>query len=304
MQWRLPSMVLGCLLALTLPSTSLAETVMEKISRTGILSVGTRIDVIPYAYVNDQQKLVGYSIDAINQIKDELQKRLGREITIQIVEQPNVSERIPQLISGNIDIACDTPFTWQRDQFVDFSLSYGLSGIRIVSKKGSNLGLPETLASKKVGVLANSVAGQAVKLLQPQAIIVPLDGGDLENAFTKLIAGEIDAIAGDTVVLSGMMKKIDPNGLQIDPIVPYARYGIACMIPEDNSTFLNVVNFALAKMMQNYVKGDSQTTQQIGQWFGPEGIVEIDPQILKDYFQTILISREQVPPIMPLPDSK
>lgn len=303
MSWRLPGVLFGLVLALAVPRVSLAETVMEKISRTGVLSVGTRVDVVPYAYVNDQEKLVGYSIDAINRIKDELQKRLGREITIEIVEQPTVSERIPQLISGNIDIACDTAFTWERDQFVDFSLSYGLSGIRLVTKTGSGLGTPESLVGKRIGTLSNSVAAQAIKLIQPQANIIDLTG-DPEAALAKLKAGEIDAIAGDTVILGGLAAKMDPTGLQIVPKDPYARYGVACMIPENNSTFLNVVNFALGNMMQNYVIGDAQTVSQMGQWFGPEGIVDIDPQLLKDYFQMILISREQVPPTAPLPTSK
>ncbi len=73
---------LSLILTLFFPRSSLAETVIEKVTRTGVLTVGTRIDLIPYAYVNDRQQLVGYSVDMINLIKEELERQLDREIVI------------------------------------------------------------------------------------------------------------------------------------------------------------------------------------------------------------------------------
>ncbi len=40
-----------------------AETVMEKVSRTGILTRATINDLTPYSYINQERELVGYSID-------------------------------------------------------------------------------------------------------------------------------------------------------------------------------------------------------------------------------------------------
>ncbi|MFY7695011.1 MAG: hypothetical protein ACOVQK_01595, partial [Cyanobium sp.] len=38
-----------------------AETVVERAARTGVITIGTRTNLIPYAYVDGQQQLVGVS---------------------------------------------------------------------------------------------------------------------------------------------------------------------------------------------------------------------------------------------------
>jgi len=45
-----------------------AETVLEKISRTGKLTAGTRTASIPLAYINKENEWVGFSVDLIKEI--------------------------------------------------------------------------------------------------------------------------------------------------------------------------------------------------------------------------------------------
>ena len=130
---------------------AIAETVMEKVARTGILTLGTSFDLVPYSYVNDKEELDGYSLNIVNLIREDLQEYLGKEITLQVVETNDVTEGISKLITGEIDIACATVFTWERDKFVDFSLSYGISGIKLLVPKDSSLGSESSLAGKRVG---------------------------------------------------------------------------------------------------------------------------------------------------------
>ena len=47
------------------PRFVLAETVLEKIKRTGELNAGVRKDAIPFGYVNNKGKWTGYSVDLI-----------------------------------------------------------------------------------------------------------------------------------------------------------------------------------------------------------------------------------------------
>lgn len=285
---------LGLLLAVGIAQPAWAETVMEKIARTGILTVGTRTDLVPYSYVNDQGDLVGYSVDVVKLIRDRLQTELGKDITIQIVPETDFSQRMTHLTSGQVDIACDTAFTWQRDQYVDFSVSYGLSGIRLAVPKDSSLGSSESLAGKRIGVLPNTPAEQTIRLVQPEAVIVPLSG--TAQSFAALQQGEVDAIAGDTVVLAGELARNGAANLVLTPVEPYARYGIACMVPENNSSFLDLVNYSLMQMMQGYVNGD---TSLVNRWFGSEGIVDLPPELIRGFFQAVILTREQVPLSVP-----
>ena len=286
---------LGCLLPMFLASASLAETVVEKVARTGFLTVGTRFDAIPYSYVNEKGELVGYSMDVLERIRKRLETRLGRPVTLQMVEANQPGEKINLIRSGDIDIACSTAFTWERAKVVDFSISYSISGIRILAKKGSNLSTPQSLIGKRIALVPTSAAVDVIKLVQPQATIVTTYS-TVEEAIEALKTGKIDAIAGDSISLAGTMLRDNPQAYEIVPEEALANFGIACMVPENNSTFLDDVNYAIVKMMQDYITNDTATVSQIDRWFGSQGMVPIPPELLKGFFAFKVIEHAQINP--------
>ena len=87
-----------------------------------------------------------------------------------------------------------------------------------------------------------------------------------------------------------------PDDYKVVPEQAYFRHGIACMVPEHDSTFLNLVNFTIAKMMDGYLNDDPRYVAIVNRYFGEDGIVPIEPQRIKDFFEMIIITREQVPP--------
>ena len=286
---------LGCILPMFLASASLAETVVEKVARTGFLTVGTRFDAIPYSYVNDKGELVGYSMDVLERIRKRLETRLGRPVTLQMIEANQPGEKINLIRSGEIDIACSTAFTWERAKVVDFSISYSISGIRILAKKGSNLSTPQSLIGKRIALVPTSTAVDVIKLVQPQATIVTTYS-TVEEAIEALKTGKIDAIAGDSISLAGTILRDNPKIYEIVPEEALANFGIACMVPENNSTFLDDVNYAIVKMMQDYITNDTATVSQIDRWFGSQGMVPIPPELLKGFFAFKVIEHAQINP--------
>ncbi|MFO0166095.1 MAG: extracellular substrate binding-like orphan protein GrrP [Microcystis sp.] len=286
---------LGCILPMFLASASLAETVVEKVARTGFLTVGTRFDAIPYSYVNEKGELVGYSMDVLERIRKRLETRLGRPVTLQMIEANQPGEKINLIRSGDIDIACSTAFTWERAKVVDFSISYSISGIRILAKKGSNLSTPQSLIGKRIALVPTSAAVDVIKLVQPQATIVTTYS-TVEEALEALKTGKIDAIAGDSISLAGTILRDNPKIYEIVPEEALANFGIACMVPENNSTFLDDVNYAIVKMMQDYITNDTATVSQIDRWFGSQGMVPIPPELLKGFFAFKVIEHAQINP--------
>lgn len=291
---KLAIAALSFIFSMALPRPSWAETVIEKIARTGVLTIGTRLDTIPYSYVNDKKQLVGYSIDIVNLIEQELEGKLGRPVQLQVRAIDDPGQLVPKIIAGDIDMACNAQFTWQREQYVDFSIPYSLSGIRLLAKRGNNLtGTPESLIGRRIGVVPNSLGESTLKAVQPKAVLVSLKGA--EEGFAALRDGKVDAVAGDSIILAGNAQRVDPKAFQMVPVQPYARYGMGCMVAENNSTFLNAVNQAIAKLMQGYVIGDKKYVDIVNKWVGSNGIVELPPELIREYFETILISREQIP---------
>ena len=271
-----------------------AETVLESIARTGKLVVGTSFDRVPYAYFNQQEELDGYSIDIVKLIQKQLEQELGKTIEVDFVETNNITEALPKLTSGEIDIACNTIFTWERDRYVDFTIRYSLSGIRLLVSVGKT---SDSFADKKIGVPPATFVQDAMKLAYPQATLVPM--ATLTEGVEALKAGQVDALAGDSVILDGIRQQIAPNKYEIFPQLsekPYARYGVACIVPENNSGFLNIANYAIAKMMEGYLVGDRESLDIVNKWFGPEGVIEIiDPNLIKDFYENTIINHEQIP---------
>lgn len=290
---KIPLSFLAILLALVSIKPSYAETVMEKVSRTGVLTVGTRFDLIPYSYVDEKGDLVGYSISILNLVREEIEKKVGKPITLQVLEANDINDRIPKLIGGEIDITCDTAFTWERDKYVDFSTSYSISGIKLLVPKDRALDTPESLVGKRIGVIPNSVGEATIKIIQPQAVIVPVKNA--EEGVTALKNKQVDALAGDSIVLDGIRQRMLSDDYKIVPNQPFARYGVACMVPENNSTFLNTVNYTIVKFMQGYLTGEAGPVEMVDRWIGPQGIVNVESEAVRDFFKYTLFTHEQVP---------
>lgn len=274
-----------------------AETVMQKIARTGVITAGTSKDAIPFAYVDNKGQSVGYSIEMLNLIREQVEKQLGKKIKLKLVKLSS-SERIPKIIQRQVDIVCDaSSFTWERDKQVDFSVSYAVTGTQLLVKKESNLGAAETLLGKRVGVLPQTTNEIAIRRLQPKAQIVYFKNRD--EAYKALGQGKIDAFASDGILSEGWLQTQKNNdAFKIVPDRPFSREGIACMVPENNSKFLDSVNYTLIKFMQGFVRGNPRNISIFDRSFGPKGTVFLN-QDLRDLaietMQLVIESREEIP---------
>jgi polar amino acid transport system substrate-binding protein len=287
----------GILLALFVPLHSAsAETVLEKVAKTGVLKAGTSKDAFPLAYANEKDQLVGYSVDMLQLIKGQIEKELKRPITLKLVALAP-GERIPNLQSGAVDIVCDSSsFTWERDKLVDFSVSYGITGTRLLIKRGTTLEGPESLVGKRIGALPKTTNEDAIRRAQPKAQIVPFK--DRAEGYKALQDGKIDGFAGDGLLLEGWIQKTSNTAnFQVDDY-PYSKEGVACMVAENNSKLLDKTNYALLSFMQGFVKNKPPSVAIFDRWFGPTSVVPLNQDLrslVKDNMQNILDMREELP---------
>lgn len=289
--------ILSLMFATLIPNVVVAETVMQRVARTGVLTAGTSRDALPFAYVDSQGKLNGYSVDMLTLIKEQLEKDLGKKIKLQLVGL-SPSERIPKIVNQQVDIVCDaSSFTWKRDKKVDFSVSYGVTGTQLLVKKGSNLGSAESLIGKKIGVLAGTTNELAIARVQPQAKLVYFK--TRVEGYTALQKGTIDAFSSDSILLEGwLQQQKNSDDFAIAPDRPYSREGIACMVPQNNSKFLDTVNYSLVKFMQGFVNGNQRYVTIFDRWFGSQGAVALNRDLrdlVVETMQLIIEFREEIP---------
>jgi polar amino acid transport system substrate-binding protein len=178
--------------------------------------------------------------------------------------------------------------------FVDFSIPFSLSGIRVLTRSGGPDGTPASLAGKRIAVVKGSLGEVAIRKVQPAARLVPVAG--LQQGVTELTAGRVDGVAGDSVILASSVNLQGLKGLQLVPAEGFARYAMGCIMPENNSTFRNLVNLAIAQMAQGYVNGDPASTALVNRWLGPGGVLALPPEVIRLYFEAVLLNNEQIRP--------
>jgi polar amino acid transport system substrate-binding protein len=274
-----------------------AETVVEKVARTGVLTAGTRRDAIPFAYVNDQDEWTGYSIDLLVLIKDQLARELNQEIELELVEV-SLPDRIPKVQSGELDILCDiTSYTWERDRFVDFTIPYFQTGTRILVRADSGIdGSEASLANRRIGVVPDTISDQVIAVIQPEAELVQLQRR--EEVLEGLESGDLDGFAFDGLLLEAVRRaKDDANQYAVVPPLdqpPYGRQNYACMVPENNSTFLDSANLAIGQLMMGVLIEDEGYTEILNRWFGEDGEFPVDLELFRKYFRIAIGLREQI----------
>lgn len=279
---------------LILPTPSWGGTVLDRIKETGVMNAGTRKDAIPFAYVNNKGEWVGYSLDILELIRQQLEKQLNQPIKINLVEV-TPSNRFEKIQNRTIDIECgSTTITWEREKSVDFSFGYFPGGTQMLVKKGSDLTTLDSLVNKRVGVVPNTTNEALIKSLQPKAKLVLVK--DRLEGLAKLEQGEIDGFASDGIVLVGLKQKAKiPTNYEIVPEYPYVVESYGCVIPEDESQWRDLVNYTLIEYMEGIVSDNQGFAKIYEKWFGENGVTPYPQETISQYFQGIINSVEWIP---------
>lgn len=271
---------LGSLFVMMLALPALAETVLERVERTGTLTAGTRADARPLAYTDADGKWVGYSIDLLELIRQQLEQDLSKPIDLNLVEV-GVADRLAKVESQEVDIVCSaTSYTSSRARRVDFSVGFFRTGTQFLVKRQENL----EMGQFRVGVIAGTTNAEVAQqyLRVAKFIVVP----DRAAGLAALNTDRIDALASDGILLEGLRQGTpDPEAYDVIPPAPIQPETYACILPKNNPDLLQVVNRSLLGFMQRVVDNDSQAMAIMNKWFGADGVVPIDQAPLLTFFQ-------------------
>src|SRR6201989_3412301 len=122
---------------------------LKNIKDTGAITLGFRDSSIPFSYLDDNQKPVGFAIDICMKIVDAVKKELKLEKLAVEFNPVTSSARIPLLANGTIDLECgSTTNNPDRLTQVAFTNTHFLTATRFISKKSSHLNSIEDLKGK------------------------------------------------------------------------------------------------------------------------------------------------------------
>ena len=262
--------LLSVLLVLALLSAAvpaLAETTLEKIARTGTLTIGTRRASPPFGFVNKNNEWVGFSIDLVEQaIKPVVERKLGKPVKVEKKESTPAT-RIPLLATGAVDLIAGTMTdTRPRRESVDFSLTFFVTGAQFLVKKGSPIRGIQDIAGKRIAAQQGSTNARIIRERVPGAQLREFP--DQPAAFQALTQGQVDAYTNDGIQLAGLKAKAPTpaDWVIVGDFYSYEPYGMA--LRKNDSDFRQVVNVGLMEAVES-----GKYAELYEKWFGARGEV-------------------------------
>ena len=272
-----------------------AEGVLDRVARSGQLQLIGPADVPPMLSLNAQGQPEGYGVVVANRVAALLSQAVGKPVQLRYQTVAGAAQLAQSLGEGKGDLACGVPFTWAREMVVDFTLPIGISGLRLLAPAGRFTGAPEGLAGRRIGVVRESLAETELRGMQPAARSVPF--ADPQAALAALAAGQVDGVIGDSALLAGLVRQQRLSGLVLTPEVPYERYAVACVVPENDSQFRDLVNRAIAQLLQGYLDGEPESVAAVDRWLGPGSALNLSPEKIRNVFDSLLMGVEALRPL-------
>jgi ABC-type amino acid transport substrate-binding protein len=244
-----------------------AETTLEKITRTGTLTIGTRTGSPPFAFVNKSNEWVGFSIDLVEQaIVPVIAKKAGKEIKVEKKES-TPQTRIPLLTSNAVDLIAETMTdTQSRRDSVDFSLTFFATGAQFLVKKGSPIKGLQSIAGRRIAAQQGSTNARIIRERVPNAKL--LEFPDQPAAFQALVQGQVQAYTNDGIQLAGLKAKAPKpdEWIVVGEFFSYEPYGMA--MRKNDSDFRQIVNVGLMDAIAS-----GKYFELYDKWFGPKSDV-------------------------------
>ena len=228
---------------------------LKNIKETGAINLGYRNSSIPFSYLDDNQKPIGYAMDICYKIADAVKKELKLDKLEVKLNPVTSSTRIPLMANGTIDLECgSTTNNAERQKQVWFTNTHFLTASRFVSKKANNIKSIGDLKGKSV--VSTSGTTNIKQLNEANAArnlginIIPAK--DHAEAFLMVESDRAVAFVMDDILLASFVassKDPDAYVISTDAFSKPEPYGI--MVRKDDVAFKKVVDAATAALYQS-----------------------------------------------------
>jgi glutamate/aspartate transport system substrate-binding protein len=250
--------IIGCLLATALcAGPAMAQQLtgtLKNVKETGAITLGFRDSSIPFSYLDDNQKPIGYAMDICYKIVDAVKKELKLDKLEVKLNPVTSSTRIPLLANGTIDLECgSTTNNVERQKQVAYTNTHFLTASRYVTKKSSKINSIDDLKDKPV--VSTSGTTNIKQLTEANAArklnvnIIPAK--DHAEAFLMVETDRAVAFVMDDILLASLIAGSKAPGdyvISKDAFSKPEPYGI--MLRKDDPAFKKVVDAATAAVYQ------------------------------------------------------
>jgi glutamate/aspartate transport system substrate-binding protein len=227
--------------------------VLEKVKESGVISIGHRESSVPFSYLDENQKPIGYSIDLCMKIVEAVSAEVGKELEVNFVPV-NPKTRLALIANGTIDLECgSTTNKLSRQEQVEYLPVTFITGTKILTKKTSGISSVADLGGKAIALAQGTTNELAVKAaveeLGLDVKILPVR--DHAEGMLSLETDRVDAYSTDHILLFGLISKSkSPDDYAVvGDFLSFDPY--ALMVPRNDSAFELVGKRALADIMRS-----------------------------------------------------
>lgn len=246
--------LLACLLC-AVPVISLgAGDALSNIRNSKSITIAYSPDSLPMSYADQTGSPAGYSVELCRRVVAHLKERLGLDELKTNWIKGNTPERLEAVASGKAHLECGTTtVTLDRQEKVDFSNFVFIETGGILVRNDAGIERLTHLEGRKIAVVADTTTDKRLrKALAVNAVsaqIVPI--GEASEGMRLMEKGEVDAFAGDRLVLvgqAGASELRDDLGMVTEEF-SFDPYAFA--LPRGDADFRLEVNRALAALYRS-----------------------------------------------------
>jgi glutamate/aspartate transport system substrate-binding protein len=238
---------------------------LRKIRDAGVITLGYRVESVPFSYLDAKRQPVGYSMDLCFRVVDRVRERLALpDLDVRLLAVSSAT-RMPLVANGTVDLECGvTTHTAVREKSVAFSVTTFVAASRLLAKKDANIRTIDDLRGKPV---ASTLATTSIEYLHAvnqarqldMKILAAID--DVES-FRMVGTGRAVAYAMDDVLLKSLLANA-PDGADYriaDEALTLEPYAIG--MKRDDPVFKQLVDAVIVEL---YRRGEIEAIYR--RWF-------------------------------------
>ncbi|HEX4918536.1 MAG TPA: transporter substrate-binding domain-containing protein [Limnobacter sp.] len=227
---------------------------LKKAAETKTFVIGYRESSVPFSYLDDKQKPIGYHIDVCNKIVAAVKTKLKMP-DLKVDMQPVTSaNRIPLLQNGTVDLECgSTTNSVKRQEQVSFGNTTFVTSVKVVVKKSSGIKNLAGLNDQPIATTSGTTSVQLIKQNEKGANVnfKEIYGKDHAESFLLVANDRAKAFVMDDILIAGLVaNSANPNDYTFLPEVlrtePYS-----VMIRKDDPQFKAVVDETINGMIKS-----------------------------------------------------
>lgn len=249
----------------TMTITGAMANTIEKAKTTGKFTLAYRESSIPFSYIGEDGKPLGFGWEMCKLIAEEVKKETGRKDLVVESQAVTSQNRIPLIQNGTVDVECgSTTNNSERGKQVTFAINYFYTGTRFLVKADSGIKSINDLKGKKVVSTTGTTNYQILRNLNDEKKygFELLGAKDHADALLMVESGMAHAFGMDDILLYGLKASskesaklaVVGESIQVEPY--------AIMFRKDDPKFQALVN----KVITNSIKS-GEFEKAYKKWF-------------------------------------